>query len=88
MSQIFMGENTVKGARGAKVKVFFQRLHMTCVNYVLVYNFVFCILSLTLHVRYKYFLTKIFILYHIYYALCPLSCKYEQLLLRPHFQYP
>jgi hypothetical protein len=26
-----LGEITVKGAKGAKVKVLFQRLHMTCV---------------------------------------------------------
>jgi hypothetical protein len=32
------GENKVKGARGAKVKVLFQGFHVTCV-FVLVYNF-------------------------------------------------
>jgi hypothetical protein len=32
------GENTIKGARGTKVKVLFQGLHMTHVIYVLVYN--------------------------------------------------
>jgi hypothetical protein len=26
-----MGENMIKGAKGAKVKVIFQTLHMTCV---------------------------------------------------------
>jgi hypothetical protein len=31
-------ENMVKGARGTKVKVFFQGLHMTHVIFVLVYN--------------------------------------------------
>jgi hypothetical protein len=40
-----MGENTVKEARGTKVKVLFQGLHMTCVIYVLVYNFIICILT-------------------------------------------
>jgi hypothetical protein len=25
-----MGENMVKGAKGAKVKIFFQGLHMVC----------------------------------------------------------
>jgi hypothetical protein len=33
------GENTVKGAKGAKVKVLFQKLHLTCVIFVLVYNY-------------------------------------------------
>jgi hypothetical protein len=33
-----MGENIVKKTKGAKVKVCFQKLHMTCVNFVLVYN--------------------------------------------------
>jgi hypothetical protein len=37
------GENMVKGAKGAKVKILFQGLHITCVNFVLVYNFKFCI---------------------------------------------
>jgi hypothetical protein len=32
----------VKGAKGAKIKVLFQMLHMTCVICVLVYNFKFC----------------------------------------------
>jgi hypothetical protein len=39
------GENMVKGAKGAKVKVLFQRLHMTRVIFVLVYNLKFCILN-------------------------------------------
>jgi hypothetical protein len=49
----------VKGARGAKVKVLFQGLHMICVVFVLVYIFKICILGtpLTLHFRYKYILT-------------------------------
>jgi len=33
----------VKGAKGAKVKVIFQGLHMTCVIFMLVYNLKFCI---------------------------------------------
>jgi hypothetical protein len=33
-----MGENIVKRTRGAKIKVFFQRLHMRHVIFVLVYN--------------------------------------------------
>jgi hypothetical protein len=37
------GEITVEGTRGTKVKVFCQRLHMTCVVYSLVYNLKFCI---------------------------------------------
>jgi len=37
------GENTVKRAKGIKVKVIFQELHMTHVIFVLVYNFKFCI---------------------------------------------
>jgi len=40
-----MGESTVKGTMGAKVKVIFQRLHMTRVVFVLVYNFKFCVLG-------------------------------------------
>jgi hypothetical protein len=34
----YLGEITVKGARGTKVKVFFQGLHMTCVIFALVYK--------------------------------------------------
>jgi hypothetical protein len=37
------GENMVKGTKGAKVEVIFQGLHITCVIFVLVYNFKFCI---------------------------------------------
>jgi hypothetical protein len=50
----------VKGAKGAKVKILFQGLHMTCVISMLVYNLKFCILDtpLTLHFRYKYISTK------------------------------
>jgi hypothetical protein len=38
-------EIIIKGARGAKVKVFFQGLHMTCVIFALVYNLKFYILD-------------------------------------------
>jgi hypothetical protein len=46
MDFFLMDENMVKGARGAKVKVLFQGLHMTCViKFVLIYNFKFCVLN-------------------------------------------
>ncbi len=38
-----VGEITAKGAKGAKVKVLFQGLHMTNVIFVLVYKLKFCI---------------------------------------------
>jgi len=40
-----MSENILKGARGTKVKILFQGLHMTCVIFMLVYNSKFCILD-------------------------------------------
>jgi len=40
-----LGEIVVKRARGAKVKVLFQGLHMTHVIFVLVYNLKFYILD-------------------------------------------
>jgi hypothetical protein len=40
-----MGEIMIKGAKGAKVKVLFQGLHMTRVIFMLVYNLKFCILD-------------------------------------------
>jgi hypothetical protein len=40
-----LGENTVKGTKVAKIKFFFQGLHMTNVIFVLVYNFKICISS-------------------------------------------
>jgi len=40
-----MGENTIEGARGAKIKIHFQRLHMTYVVFVLVYKIKFSILG-------------------------------------------
>jgi hypothetical protein len=39
------GENTIKRAMGANVKVLFQGLHMTCVISMLVYNLKFYILD-------------------------------------------
>jgi hypothetical protein len=36
----------VKKAKGAKVKVLFQGLHMTHVTFVLVYNLKFCFLDI------------------------------------------
>ncbi len=66
----------VKGARDAKVKVLFQRLHMRRVIFVLVYIFKFFILT-----------TNLFYIIYIMHP-CPLSHKYEQSLLMPHFQNP
>jgi Na+/H+ antiporter NhaD/arsenite permease-like protein len=40
-----MGEIMVKWAKGAKVKIFIQILHMTCVITALVYNLKLCILD-------------------------------------------
>jgi hypothetical protein len=76
-----MGQNIVKRAKGTKVKINFQILHMTCVMFVLVYNFETFILGtpLTLHFRYKYILTKNW--FYIMYIMhsCILSHKHEQL---------
>ncbi len=47
-----MGENIVKRTKGAKVKVFFQRLHMTCVIFVLVYNLKVWILDINFNIAY------------------------------------
>jgi hypothetical protein len=58
-SKIHLGENMVKGTRVVKVKVLFQGLYMTRVIFALVYNLVFWIPNLTLHVRYKYVLNTI-----------------------------
>jgi hypothetical protein len=53
------GENMIKEARGTKMKVFFQRLHIICVIFVLIYNLKICISDpfSTLHFRYKFILT-------------------------------
>jgi hypothetical protein len=60
MNAIPLDEITIKGAKGAKVKVLFQGLHMTHVFFTFVYNLKFCILDthLTLHFIYKYILIK------------------------------
>jgi len=59
----WLGEIMVKGTKGAKVKVLFQGLHMTCVIFALVYNLKFCILDthLALHFKYKYILIIIWL---------------------------
>ncbi len=61
---------------------------MSFLCWFIIYNFIFWIFSLTLHVKYKYVSIKnwIYILYIMHW--CPLSHKYEQLLLSPHFQNP
>jgi hypothetical protein len=79
---------TVKGTRGAKVKVLFQGLHMTMsfLCWFIIYNFVFRIPHLTLHFKYKcIFITNSFYIIYIMHP-CPLSHIYEQLLLKPHFK--
>jgi hypothetical protein len=38
VEKVYSGANMVKGAKGAKVKFFFQGLHMTHVIFALVYN--------------------------------------------------
>jgi len=43
----------VKGARGAKVKILFQGLHMTHVIPVLVYNLKFYILNTPFNIAFK-----------------------------------
>lgn len=40
-----LGENMVKGAKNAKVKVIFQGLHMTCVIIVVIYTLNFYIID-------------------------------------------
>jgi hypothetical protein len=49
---MFGGENMVKGARGAKVKILFQELNMIHVIFVLVYNLKFCILSIPFNITF------------------------------------
>jgi hypothetical protein len=71
-------------------KSYFPRLHMTRVIFVMVDNFKFCILGTheTLHFRCKYILTTnwFYIMYIMHFFL--VSYKYEQLLLKAHFQNP
>ncbi len=52
MQQLHLGENMVKRARGTKVKVLFQGLHMTCVVFVLAYNLIFHILGSPLNIAF------------------------------------
>ncbi len=85
-----LGENMVKGARGAKIKVLCQGPHMTHVIFVWIYNFKFCIWSTPFNTkfRYKYILTtNSFYTMYIMHS-CPLSHKHEQLWLKVHFQNP
>jgi len=69
---MILDEVIVKRARGAKVKVFFQGLHMTCVIFVLVYNLKFCISNTPFNTTFWlqiYFMSCILCihaLYHIY----------------------
>jgi len=49
-----LSEITIKGARGAKIKVFFQGLHMTRAILTLVYNLKFCILDTPFNTTFKY----------------------------------
>jgi hypothetical protein len=46
--ELGLGENTVKGARTPQISVIFQRLHMTCVIFLLVSNIQNPMHSLTL----------------------------------------
>jgi len=46
LNVIDKGENIIKIAKGTKVKIIFQILHMTCVTFTLVYIFNFKILDI------------------------------------------
>jgi hypothetical protein len=84
---LILCEIMVKGARGTKVKVIFQELHMTHGIFGLVYNLKFCISpNWTLDFRYKYILITnwLYIMTYIMHS-CLLSYIYGQLLIRPHF---
>jgi len=50
---LMWGEIMIKGAKGTKVKVLFQGLHMTCVIFVLVYNFKLYILDTPFNTTFK-----------------------------------
>jgi hypothetical protein len=52
VQQLHLGENMVDKAKGAKVKVLFQGLHMTHVVFVLVYNFKLYILGSTFNISF------------------------------------
>ncbi len=79
----------VKGARGAKVKVLFQGLHMThVILWFIISKFIFQVPLLKLHFKYKYILiTNWFFIMYIMHS-CPLSHIYEQHLLKSHFWNP
>ncbi len=87
-----MDENTTQGARGTKVKVLFQGLHMTYVISMLVYKFKICILDTLSHLVVCMLninvltINRLYIIYIMHSS--PLSHKYEQRLLRSHFQNP
>jgi hypothetical protein len=59
--QMLWGENTIKGAKGPKVKAFFQNYpwHVSFLCWFIISNFVFWIFISTLHLKYKYILTTI-----------------------------
>jgi hypothetical protein len=50
---LMWGEIMIKGAKGTKVKVLFQGLHMTRVIFVLVYNFKLYILDTPFNITFK-----------------------------------
>jgi len=56
--KIFLGANKIKRLKGAKVKIIFQGLHVTCafMRWFIVLNYIFFIHILSLCVRYKYVL--------------------------------
>ncbi len=49
---ISLGENMIKGTRATKVKVLFQGLHIAHVIFVLVYNFIICILNTSFNIAF------------------------------------
>jgi hypothetical protein len=82
------GENMIKRVKGTKVKVHFQELHMTCVIFVLVYNyFKNCILGIPFNISF-FILNYKLILCYAYYAFMLSIHKHEQLFLKAHFQNP
>ncbi len=75
-----MGENMVKGTKGAKVKV----LSKDYTWFVLVYNFILYILSTPFNINIYAIWFYIMYIKHS----CPLSHKHEQLLLKTYVQNP
>jgi hypothetical protein len=74
------GENTIKKAKGTKLKVLFQRLHCTWhvlfLCWFMTSNFVFWVSHLTLHFRYKHILiTNGFYIKYIMHS-CTLNMKF------------